>query len=49
MAKFFMILFFIFCGLDVAFIISACIAAGRADDREERWFYERSDKQKSGD
>ena len=28
---------------------AACIVAGEADDREERWFDGRHDKQKSGD
>lgn len=33
----------------VAAMYAACILAGRADDREERWFDGRHDKQKSGD
>ena len=28
---------------------AACIVAGEADDREERWFYGRSNKPKNGD
>lgn len=32
-----------------AWIICAMVAAGEADRREENWFYERSDKPKSGD
>ena len=33
----------------VLMIWAACIVAGEADDREERWFDGRHDKQKSGD
>ena len=39
-------------GLMVFAVLSAwaaCIVAGEADDREERFFDGRSDKQKSGD
>ena len=28
---------------------AACIVAGEADDREERWFNERSDRKTGGD
>lgn len=30
-------------------LYACCILGGEADDRSERWFYGRSDKQKSGD
>lgn len=36
-------------GVIGAWIICAMVAAGEADRREENWFYERSDKPKSGD
>ena len=35
--------------LVVLMVWAACIVAGEADDREERWFDGRDDKQKSGD
>lgn len=41
MGKFFVIGGMLFL---VAAMYAACILAGRADDREERWFYGRSDK-----
>jgi hypothetical protein len=36
-------------GMVGIFTMCAMIAAGEADDREERWFYGRSDKSKKGD
>lgn len=33
----------------VLLVWAACIVGGEADDREERWFDGRHDKQKSGD
>ena len=33
----------------VAAMYAACIMAGRADDREERWFDGRHNKSKNGD
>ena len=46
MGKFFVIGGMLFL---VAMLYAACIMASRADDREERWFDGRHDKQKSGD
>lgn len=35
--------FAVLMALAVVLLYSACVVAGRADDREERWFDERSD------
>ncbi len=43
------ILAFMAGGMIGVFIMCACVAAGQADDREERWFDERSDRTRKGD